>query len=386
MASFRVTVIGCGLIGGSLALALRRRRPDCRVAALDRPEALPAIQEARVADVVGPLDRMADHLPGSDLVVLAGPVLSILDHLEVIGPHLSPGTIVTDVGSTKEMIVDRARRHLPETVHFIGGHPVAGSQTSGVTHADPLLFNQHVWCLCPATDTPSEAMLTLMAVVEDLLAVPVTIEPEEHDRLMAMVSHMPQLLAIALMHGALEADHVHNMLEMVAGRGFLDLTRIAASDYTVWEGILATNAEAIDLAFDRLEQSMAQVRRDLRDGNLAALWRAVSNKRSKMGPDSLPRPRQPDLRKLIDRFDEQMLKALGKRMAVVKKIGRDKALHQGPIHDPDRERRLLAQRQQWARSCDLDPDFVQDLFERIMDYSKQMQTRQTGSGGGDDTP
>lgn len=376
MSELRVTVLGCGLIGSSFSLALKRRRPDCRITCLDTPKALPAIKEARVADKVGRLDELDKYLPKSSLVVLAGPVETILENLDAIVPHLQPGTLVTDVGSTKTDIVNKAWEVLPEEVYFIGGHPIAGSESSGVENADPLMFNKRVWLLCPSPNTPTDALLNLIEIIEDMLAIPVTMEPEEHDRLMATLSHLPQLLSIALMHSALEVDQTHGMMEMVAGRGFLDITRIAASDYRVWESILSTNKKAIGAAFDLLEQSLSSVRTALENGEIDQLWSQVSGRRKMMSTESLPRHRKPELRKLIDRFDEQILKALGNRMRVVKKIGEVKAVKDAPVLDPDRERRLMAKRIKWAQSCDLSQEFVESLFSTIMQYSKKLQSQQ----------
>lgn len=325
---------------------------------------------------------MADHLPHSDLVVLAAPVEAVIGLLSDIAPHLKPGAVVTDVGSTKSAVIGTAKKNLPQNAFFIGGHPMAGAERSGVEAADPLLFNERFYLLCPCPDTPNEKLLEMIDVVEDLLAVPVTIEPEEHDRIMATISHIPQLLAIALMHSALEVDREHGMLEMVAGKGFLDLTRIAASDYSVWQGILDTNRAEIGQAFDVLSRSMDLVRAALDKGELGSLWEQVSRRRRMMTLDSLPKLRRPDMRKLIDRYDEQIIKALGNRMHIVKKLGRLKADREMPVHDPDRERRLLAKRVEWAQSLDLPPELVHKLFQAIMEYSRELQSN-TGEPQGD---
>jgi chorismate mutase len=145
----------------------------------------------------------------------------------------------------------------------------------------------------------------------------------------------------------------------------------------MWEGILSSNQNAIEGAFDLLEQSLADVRAAFEKGGLAELWSRVSNRRKLMTPESLPRARKPELRKLIDRYDEQILKALSNRMRIAKKIGQDKADKDTPVHDPDRERRLLAKRQQWAKAGGLPPDLIESLFKTIMEYSKQLQSRET---------
>lgn len=379
MTEKRITVIGCGLIGGSICLALKRKRPELQIVALDLPERIAAISEAGVADIVGTLDQAEKYLPQSSLVILATPVEKILELLTQIGPLLAPGTIVTDVGSTKALIVNEAKKHLPEQVSFIGGHPIAGMEHSGVEAADPLLFKGKVFMLCPSTDTPSKDLLYLIDLAEDLFAIPVTIEAEEHDRFMAMISHVPQLMAVALVDAALKDDSTHGLLDMIVGRGFLDITRIAASDFAVWKGILGSNKAAIESALDRLEGSLDELRHNLGEHGLEAMWQKVSARRRKMSLENLPRLRQPELRKLIDRYDEQLLKALGNRLRVAKKIGQLKADQRAPVHDPDRERRLIAERLKWAEALGLDPDLVKTLFESIMENSRRVQKELIGS-------
>jgi len=373
MRSAKMTIIGCGLVGGSVALAIQTRRPDLKLACLDLPDRLPAIREAGVAAEVGTLDDMAQHLPESALVLLAAPVLANLELLARIAPHLEPGAIVTDVSSTKAQIMARAQETLPAEVHFIGGHPIAGSERSGVEAADPLLFSGRVYALCPLAHTPAGALLSLIDLAEDILAVPLTIDAEEHDRIMAMLSHLPQVVAVALMHAALEADGTHGMLDVLAGRAFLDLTRIAASDFQMWKGILATNSEAISDSLDRFEASLSMLRNALAAGENPALWERASLRRRKMGLDSLPRMRKHDLRSLIDRYDNQLLSALANRMRTARRIGQLKTSRGSPVHDPARERRMMEPRAEWARSLGLPQDLVDELFAVIVRHSTRIQ-------------
>ena len=244
MKTKKITIIGCGLIGGSIALALRRRRPEWSVTCLDVPARLPAIREAAVADEVGAMEDLAAHVPDSSLVLIATPIQSVLETAARLRPHLRPGSIVTDVASTKKRIMEEAQSLMPPDVHFIGGHPMAGSEHAGVEAADPLLFSDRVYILCPYADTPPDALLQLMDLAEDLLALPITVDPGEHDRIMAIVSHLPQLISVALMHAAQAGDAEHAMLDKLAGRGFLDMTRLAASEFAMWQGILKTNRDA----------------------------------------------------------------------------------------------------------------------------------------------
>jgi len=370
----KITIIGCGLIGGSIALALKRRQPGYSVACLDLPDRLPAIREAAITDQVGTLEDIAAYVPESSIVIIATPVQSVLGVLEQLHPFLKEGTIVTDVGSTKNAIMSGAQKLVPPGVHFVGGHPVAGSERSGVEAADALLFSDRVYALCPYPDTPPEALIMLIGMVESLLAIPITLDPEEHDRIMAMVSHLPQLIAVALMQTARAGDAEHGMLEKIAGRGFLDMTRLAASDYSMWKGILETNQDAIRQAVDRFSKTLTKLNGAMTEGETALAWEQAGRYRRKMMPDSLTRPRKHDLRSMVDRYDKQILSALGHRIDAVRKIGKIKMRQATPVVDPDRERRMMVQRQEWGKSLGLPQDLVDELFAVIMKQSSRIQS------------
>ncbi len=374
MKTKKITIIGCGLIGGSISLALRRRRPEWSPTCLDVPARLPAIREAAVADEVGSIEDLAAHVPDSSLVLIATPVQAVLETASRLRPYLRPGSIVTDVASTKKRIMEEAQSLMPPGVHFIGGHPMAGSEHSGVEAADPLLFSDRVYLLCPYADTPSDALLQLMDLAEDLLALPITVDPGEHDRIMAVVSHLPQLISVALMHAAQAGDAEHAMLDKLAGRGFLDMTRLAASEFAMWQGILETNRDAIEESLDRFGRSLSQLREAIANGSGALLWEQAGSRRRKMAADSLVRPRKPDLRSQIDRCDKQILAALGHRIQAARRIGKLKMNQASPVHDPDRERRMLLQRKEWAQSLGLSSDLIDELFAVIVKHSSRIQT------------
>lgn len=375
MAGKRVTIVGSGLIGGSIGMALRRSRSEWEVAVLDLPQALPAIREAGFADVVGTIEDAAELLAGSAVVILATPVEVIADVMRLLAPHLPEGTLVTDVGGAKGAIMAIAREGLPPGVAFIGGHPIAGSERAGVGAADPLLFKGRVYVLCPEPDTPAEFLLLLIGIVEDLLAVPLTLEAEEHDRIMATVSHVPQLLSIALVHAATEADNLHRLLDVTVGPGFLDLTRIAASSYEQWRGVLELNRREVLDGLDRFQESLDKVRELLTRGELSQVWEAMSSARHLMTPASSFSRRIPDLRILIDQHDERILKALSDRIRTVSHIGALKIERSEAGLDPDRERRLFSARREWGRALGLPAELVDDLFDVIVEHSRALQAQ-----------
>jgi prephenate dehydrogenase len=369
----KITIIGCGLIGGSMALALKRRRPEIKIACLDLPERLPAVREAGVADQVGTMQDAATYVPESRIVILATPVQTILETIADLRPHLREHLVLTDVGSTKKQIMAEAQKLVPSGVHFIGGHPMAGSERSGVEAADPLLFSERVYALCPYPDTPPDALLLLMDLAESLLAWPITIDPDEHDRIMAMVSHLPQLISVALMNAALAGDAEHAMLDKLAGRGFLDMTRLAASDFGIWKGILETNSEAIREAAGQFGKSLALLSTGTLDNQAELAWEQAGKQRRNMGPESLPRPRKNDLRSMIDRCDKQILSALGRRIEIARKIGKLKVNQAAPVFDPDRERRMMIPRKEWGKSLSLPEELVAELFAVILKHSSGIQ-------------
>jgi len=257
------TLVGVGLIGGSLALALREAGTVGRVVGVERAECLDETRAAGVVDAVFPAEEIAQALSGSDLVVLAAPIGPLLETLGGIGPHLAPGALVTDVGSTKERVC-RAAEGLPESVHFVGGHPMAGSERRGVSCADPLLFQDAAWALCPTTRRVPDALLArLRALIRSLGAHPIELEPVRHDRLAAAVSHVPYLVAAAMSNAVGRLGEVDPLAPRLAAGGFRDVTRTASSPYALWRDILATNVGAIGhqlaafrRSLDRLEQAL----------------------------------------------------------------------------------------------------------------------------------
>ena len=369
----KITIIGCGLIGGSLALALKRRRPEHFVVCLDLPDHVPAIIDAGVADAAGSTEDFHVYIPDSDIVVIATPVQFAADTLAAIKPFLKENAIVTDAGSTKSKIMSAAREIITSGAHFIGGHPMAGAERSGVEAADPLLFSDHVYLLCPYQDTPSDAFLTLINLVESLGAIPVTIDPEEHDRILAMVSHLPHFIAVALMRAAVCGDVEHGMLEKMAGRGFLDMTRLAASNYVMWKGIMETNAEAIGEAIDKFSRSLAFITKEMTEPSAEKAWEETAKKRRAMTPDGRLRFRKQDLRSVIDRQDKQLMSIIARRLDAARKIGKLKMQQSAPVLDADREKRMMVERHDWGKSLGLPDDMVDELFAVIIKHSSRLQ-------------
>jgi prephenate dehydrogenase len=268
----RVAIVGFGLIGGSIALAIRRRWPRSLVIAVDEKPVIEGAMRAYAADVGGDDLVMAGD---ADLVVLAAPVLRNIDILSTLPEYLRADTLVTDVSSTKRLIV--AAASAVPGLAFVGGHPMAGAAASGFRSANAGLFDGRPWILTPGPEHAAR-LGDLEAFVRGLGGSPQIMTPELHDAIVAAVSHLPQLAASALMHvvGGLAGDVG---LEF-AGAGLRDTTRLASSPAAIWKDIAATNEDVLREALDRLIATLAGLRESLGSGEAidavftsAARWR-----------------------------------------------------------------------------------------------------------------
>jgi len=244
------TIAGVGLIGGSFALALRKAGFDGRIIGVSSPRTIAAALERGAIDEALPLAKAAAQ---SDAVFLSQPIEKILETLDVLDPHLRPGTLVTDAGSTKSAIVARAAQAIHKG-RFVGGHPMAGKEARGIEAADADLFRGRPWVL---TSRDAE----LESWIQKIGARLVILDAAEHDRLVALVSHLPQLLSTALASSLAGEPSA----PQIAGPAAIDLTRLALSPYEIWRDILATNAAEIDAALARFLACLEAIRANLKD-------------------------------------------------------------------------------------------------------------------------
>ena len=240
----RAAIIGAGLIGGSIGMGLRQRRLARQVAAVARSE-----ETLRLALDLGAADTasrsLAEAVSDADLVVLAAPVSLIVQHLGIIGETIDATCLVTDVGSVKAPIVAAAEKTLPHPGRFIGGHPLAGSERRGIASARPDLFEGATWVFTPGIAAEAEAVSRAQQLAVALGAKPLLLSPQEHDDLAARTSHLPHIVAAALMTViALRANEGAAILDVI-GQGFRDATRIAAGDAALWTDIALANAGAL---------------------------------------------------------------------------------------------------------------------------------------------
>ncbi len=270
MAFNQITIIGTGLIGGSFALAAKRAGFRGEVVGCDRESVL-----MRARDF-GAIDRQVTNpeeaVKGSDLVVLATPVGSIIDLLERIGPLISPDALITDVGSTKVEIMARAHDVFGNDVarRFLPGHPMAGKENSGVEFADADLFRDAVWLLTPFSgqDLAQPSIAALVELLQKIGTRVLAFDPQEHDRICALVSHLPQMMSTAFASMLVEDLGDDPQAGAIGGRALREMTRIARSPYSMWRDIALTNTKNIQDALLKLEQKLAHIRENLRTREL----------------------------------------------------------------------------------------------------------------------
>lgn len=263
----RISIIGVGLLGGSIGLAAKSSIKDCHItgyghrkATLDR------------ALEIGAIDQAADDLPEAvsncDLVVLGTPVGLFAPILAEIAQALRPGTIVTDVGSTKRSVVEMGERLLPKGIPFIGSHPMAGSEKRGIEFARADLFQNALCILTPTARTDVQALHAVESFWQTLGMRLTRLSPEEHDRLLAEVSHLPHVIAAALI--AMQEESALTL----AGKGFLDATRIAGGDGGLWRDILVDNRDNLLLSLAKLKKHLSELEEMLQPehANKLAAW------------------------------------------------------------------------------------------------------------------
>ena len=267
----QITIIGTGLIGGSFALALRKGRFAGRIMGCDRE---PALRRAKTLGVIDSgFSNPSDAVRGSQLVVLATPVLAIVDLIGRLGPALPAGTLLTDVGSTKSAVTQQALKVFGKNAgkRFLGGHPMAGKEQSGVEFADADLFQDAVWFLTPLPGQKLQDGLFAEALewIDRTGARIAMLPPEEHDRLCAWISHVPQMISTALAAALVEEFGEDAPLLPAGGRALREMTRISASPYSMWRDIAISNQKNLSDALLKVEQRLAHLRENLTTRQLA---------------------------------------------------------------------------------------------------------------------
>ena len=279
---YRVSIIGLGLIGGSWGLALKERGVKARRVGADRPEVLERALAAGVVDE-GSADPIT-AVRGADLIILATPVGMILDLLPQLKGVASPRALITDVGSTKRLICQRAREIFGDEPLFLGGHPLAGKERSGLKNASTALFDGARYVLTPLLPNhlADERVKAFSALVEKLGAKPFVTGASTHDRAVAFLSHLPQLVSTGLASMIAEQGAEDFLPLELAASGFRDVSRLAESPYNLWRDICLTNIENIQSALESLIEKLEAMKLHLSDRELERDFRQALKLREKL--------------------------------------------------------------------------------------------------------
>jgi len=264
MSSFKkIGIIGVGVIGGSLGLSFKRKIADVEIIGVSSRKTIDEALSVKAIDRGYEREEINNCLSEADLVFLCTPISHILDILPGVAESVKPGALVTDVGSTKRFIVEKAASCFPGDRFFIGGHPMAGNEGHGISWADELLFENAVYILTPFQQIPNNLMKEFGQLIEGIGAKLILLTPEMHDKIAAIVSHLPQLLAVALMNFVAGREKDKELFLKLAAGGFRDMTRIASSTYSIWEDIVQTNADEIIKNMDLFAQSMESIKAEI---------------------------------------------------------------------------------------------------------------------------
>jgi prephenate dehydrogenase len=264
-----VAIVGVGLVGGSIGMALRKRGLAERVIGIGRRQVTLRIAR-RVGAVTNTTIDLAKGVAEAELVVVCTPVGQIVEHVRQAAEHAPEGTLVTDVGSTKQKIVAELDGSLPRGCRFLGSHPLAGSERSGPSHADPELFEGRVALVTPTANTTGEDFDQVEALWEGLGSVVIKMPPEEHDRALSLTSHLPHLAAAAL------AATVPETLYRISGAGLRDTTRLAAGDPRLWLAIAEHNRDHVLTALEQYGRQLAALHGAIRDGDRTRLEKLLA--------------------------------------------------------------------------------------------------------------
>jgi prephenate dehydrogenase len=274
----RVTILGTGLIGGSFALALRKYTSGLHITGWDRPEVVHEGQALGAIDATFSGD-LGPALENANLVYIALPIGATLDLLPEVARLAPPNALVTDACSTKVRITEDAADHFPEdaTKRFLGGHPMAGRELSGIAHADADLFGNNIYALIGASSEQTDPRISaFVKILEKIGARPLWLGAQQHDYAVGLASHLPQLAAVAL--GSFLYDHLdENGLPItLAGPGLRDSLRLAGSPYSTWRDIVLTNKEVISAALDLFARRLDDLRERLASRDLEADFDAAN--------------------------------------------------------------------------------------------------------------
>jgi prephenate dehydrogenase len=262
----RIAILGTGLIGGSFGLALRHQFPAARVVGFDRADVLErALARGAISETASDIAAAAR---GAELVYIALPIGATIDALPKIAEAADANALVTDTGSTKALICQQAQKYFRGGARFLGGHPMAGKENSGIEHADADLFRGTRYALIAPESDPDPRVHKFAALLRRIGAEPVWCDAETHDWAVGIVSHLPQLASVALAHVVADEPDETGLPLTLAGPGLADMLRLAGSPYEIWRDTCLTNRENIAHGLDRLAQAIEYLRTRLASKDL----------------------------------------------------------------------------------------------------------------------
>jgi prephenate dehydrogenase len=293
-----ITIIGCGLMGGSLGLALKMARPDLHIAGWDVPGTLESALQRGAIDEAAP--SLYAAVDGADLIILATPLSSTMQLIEELKGHIPADTWIHDLCSVKAPVAVKVGQELGHH-RFLGGHPMTGSEKSGIRFADAALYENATYVVCPGQQMPrDDSYHVLMSLLEATGAMLLEMDTETHDRIAAHVSHVPQLLSVLLVNLADEARSRDPQVLRLAAGGFRDMTRIASSPFPMWEDILQANQADVHEALSSFRKALESLILLLENGHferIAELFQSAEQTR-----DFIPADGKGFLKPLADVF------------------------------------------------------------------------------------
>jgi prephenate dehydrogenase len=271
----RAAILGTGLMGGSFALALRRNFPQTQIIGWDRADVLK--QAAPLGVIDEGFAALADAVRGADLIYIALPVGAALEHLPEIAQHAAADALVTDACSTKAVICHAAEKYFRGGARFLGGHPMSGKAVKGMENADAEIFSDAKYVLIGNGQDGDTRVQNFASLVETLGARPVWMDADTHDWAVGIVSHLPQLVSVALAQVIRDETDETGLPLSIAGPGLRDALRLAASPYGIWRDICLTNPDNIARALDRVAQAIDHLRTRLQSKDLKESFDAAND-------------------------------------------------------------------------------------------------------------
>lgn len=279
----KIAIIGVGLIGGSIGLAAKKKKLTSKVIGIGRSEL--SLKKALKKKAVDEISLDKSKVKDADLVIIATPVGKIVSLVKELIPYLKKGTIITDVGSTKREIMDDIHKFLPQGISFMGGHPLAGSEKNGVEFADSNLFEKSICFLIPYNNqNATKPFKKLKSFWGKLGANTIIISAEEHDFLMAGISHLPHIIAVALVNSMSGVKWRKKDITEFAGQGWKDTTRISGGLPEVWFDILSSNRSNLLIFMEKFNKELERIRKSLEESDFQKLKRTLKQAANKQRP------------------------------------------------------------------------------------------------------